>query len=111
MGAHPARWLGLRVLRLLGIQESLEAVEELGIEWGPMGFDLTQCQGEKVGEALVGPVGGVLSLMVVVGYTLVGCVWEHREAFYGNLDSGSVDKDLLFSSPWQISVKRGSPWS
>lgn len=36
LGAPPTRWFGLRVLRLLGIQESLEAVEELGMEWGPM---------------------------------------------------------------------------
>lgn len=64
---------------------------------GSHGLDLTQCQGGEEGEALVGPVGGVLGLMVVVGYTFVGCGWEHREAFYGNLDSGSVDKDLLLA--------------
>jgi hypothetical protein len=36
--------------------------------------------------------------------------WGCREAFYGRLDCSSVGKGLLHASPWQILMKRGSPW-
>lgn len=36
--------------------------------------------------------------------------WGHREAFYGRLDSCSVDKTLFHDSPQQIPMKRDSLW-
>ena len=37
-----------------------------------------------------------------------GC--EHKEAFYGRLEGGSIGEALLHGSPWQIPMKRDSPW-
>jgi len=37
---------------------------------------------------------------------LDGCGWEHREAFYGRLDGGSVGERFLYGSPHQIPMKR-----
>jgi len=52
---------------------------------------------------------------VVFGFTVVDCKlggggWEHKEAFYGRLDDGSVGERLLYGSPWWILMKRDSPW-
>lgn len=41
---------------------------------------------------------------------LGGSDWERREAFYGKLDSSSIDEGLLCGSPLQIPMKRDSPW-
>jgi hypothetical protein len=66
---------GHLVLRLLDIQAPLEVSEELRTESGPHGSSSL-----KLG------LGG-------------GCGWEHREAFYGRLDSCSIGEDLLHGSP------------
>ena len=39
---RPARRLGSLVLRLLDTQAPLDAAEELRMEWGPYGLNLTQ---------------------------------------------------------------------
>lgn len=41
---------------------------------------------------------------------LGGSDWEHREAFYGKLDSGSVGKGLLCDFLLRIPMERDSPW-
>ena len=60
-----------------------------------------------------GPMGRVLGLMSA-GLSLAwlgfgGGHCEHREAFYGRLDSRSVGESLLHGSPWWVLMKRGSP--
>ena len=86
------------------------ATEELRMEWGPTGWiwpgavEKEGCSSWSLGES---PWLVSSSWLGRDG----GCGWEHREAFYRRLDSGSVGgKGLLHGSPWQIPMKRGSPW-
>jgi hypothetical protein len=59
-------------------------------------------------------VGRVFGLLLVEG--LGSSVWEHKEAFCGRFDSGSVGEGidegegLLLGSPQKIPMKRGSTW-
>jgi hypothetical protein len=44
------------------------------------------------------------------GRLCVGCVWEHREAFYGRLGCTFVGKGLLHGSSQWILMKRDNTW-
>lgn len=96
------------VPRLLDTQRQLEVEEELGTEPGPTGWIwLRAGSWEGKGELWLvprdypWPDSGSLGLGGSHG-------WEHKETFYGSLDSSSIAESLLHGSPWPIPMKRDS---
>jgi hypothetical protein len=86
----------------------------LGVGKGSLSRTAGAASGAGLGEGrtLAGPAERVLGLagrILGLGFG-GGCGFKYREAFNGRLDSSSIGKRLLCGSPWQIPMKRDSPW-
>jgi hypothetical protein len=76
---------------------------------GTHGLDLARSHGQKEGNSNWIPQGGVLGLLMA-GWLGLVVVTGSTESLVLEIRHCSIGKGLLYGNPWQILMKRDSPW-